>query len=293
MKKIILSAYLVLATCISGQAQCMLDLGPDRFACGTFQGNDTLDLGSQISLQNTVGSLTYAWEAHYIQQLGSTTIELWASDILDDTTSANPKYTAALDSMQFFLTISDSLGNTCRDSVQVYLSSFVSTLGTIHASIQEGDSVFLNFGSNISGGTGPLTFLWRPNHGLVDSTIANGFWAKPTHSIAYYSTVWDTVGCSAVGAPYYYITVNPLSEKELRLADHFKVYPNPSSGVLFIESNLEEVRSFKLISADGRTVLSLDHLPLQLDLGAYTNGLYWLQVNTASESFCRRLVLQN
>lgn len=293
MKKFILCTFLSLFSLAGLKAQCSLDLGPDLYACGTLQGNDTLDLGSQISLQNTVGSLTYTWEAHYFQQLGSTTIELWASDVLDDTTSANPKYTASLDSMQFFLTISDSLGNTCRDSVQVYLSSFVSTLGTINASIQEGDSIFLNFGSNISGGTGPLTYLWRPNHGLVDSTLENGFWAKPNHSIAYYATVWDTVGCSAVGAPYYYITVNPLSEKELRLSDHFKVYPNPSSGVLFIESNLEDVRSFKLISADGRTVLSLDHLPLQLDLGAYTNGLYWLQVNTARESFSKRLVLQN
>ncbi|WP_421752124.1 T9SS type A sorting domain-containing protein [Croceimicrobium sp.] len=293
MKKIVFSAYLLMATCFSGQAQCLLDLGPDRYACGNLQGTDTLDLGDQISHQNTVGSLTYTWEAHYFQQLGSTTIELWASDLLDDTTSANPQYIAPLDSVQFFLTLSDSQGNTCSDSMVVYLSSFVSTLGTINASIQEGDSIFLNFGSNISGGTGPLTYLWRPNHGLVDSTLADGFWAKPSHSIAYYATVSDTVGCSAVGAPYYYITVNPLSEKELRLADHFKVYPNPSSGVLFIESNLKELRSFKLIRADGRTVLSLDHLPLQLDLSGYSNGLYWLQVNTARESLSKRLVLQN
>lgn len=64
--------------------------------------------------------------------------------------------------------------------------------------INQGDSVFLSGMHNVGGGFPPYEYLWRPNHGLSDSTSLS-FWAKPEFSIAYYVTKTDSAGCVVTG----------------------------------------------------------------------------------------------
>jgi hypothetical protein len=73
--------------------------------------------------------------------------------------------------------------------------------------INRGDSLFLNQGTNVSVNFPPYKYLWKPNEGLTDSTSLS-FWVKPNYPTAYHVTLTDSAGCSIEAPPYYYIGIN-------------------------------------------------------------------------------------
>lgn len=289
MKRVLL--YYIL-TCIStaSYAQCNLDLGSDIYACSTPAGIDSSHIGTGVSIQNMTPPISYTWYAHHIVQIGSFINYLNASDLLDDTTSANPRLISDVDSVKFFLTATDANGLTCTDSISVYYSYIGTHLGYLALNMMAGDSIYLNFTPNLFEGIPPLQYLWRPNHGLIDSTLARGFWAKPDSSINYYLTVTDSVGCSAVAPPLYFITVHHIGLDEIGTAIEFSAFPNPTSGIVTIqfEKLIHEAIEINISDASGRTIKRMEGLTLneqleiKFSMHDLNSGIYYLSISTDS-----------
>ncbi|PIP54194.1 MAG: hypothetical protein COX07_06625, partial [Bacteroidetes bacterium CG23_combo_of_CG06-09_8_20_14_all_32_9] len=82
-------------------------------------------------------------------------------------------------------TITDSLGCQKIDSATVGAGITVNATAKRDTTICYGDSSHIfGFGGN--------TFTWSPTTSLDDSTIFNP-WSRPTQTITYYFTVWDSI----------------------------------------------------------------------------------------------------
>jgi hypothetical protein len=58
---------------------------------------------------------------------------------------------------------------------------------------------------------------------------------------------------------------------------HFAAYPNPTTGVVQLESDLSILR-IEIQDLSGRTIQQLDGHPTQLDLSRFASGVYFLQL---------------
>ena len=286
---IVLLPFLFLSFALN--AQCILDAGPNVTVCNTFAAPGSANIGNGIQITNGVAPYTYVWETYYEYTIGSTTLKYYASDFLNDTSIANPLVSSYDDSITFKLTVTDSLGQSCTDSLVVYFSNYGSHLGSWGAIINRGDSVFVNLGPNVMGGYGALTYLWQPNHGLTDSTSTFLGWVKPEVSTNYYCTVTDTSGCSATGAPFVLIHVNVLSVNENKFKTTAKIYPNPVANTLFIET--KNAQTATLISVTGMTIKTekLRSGKTLWDVSALAEGIYYLTLREAGKTPLTQMVV--
>lgn len=263
--------------------QCIADAGQDIVVCCGFNGMDTVQLGGNPTAYGGVPPYTYTWETEW--QVGS-----WiytASDFLDDTTLANPTIIYTGENLSFHLTVIDSESNICSDSVHVDFTNFGTHLGYVTYTIQQGDSIYLTGWENVFGGFPPFEYLWRPNHGLIDSTSLS-FWAKPDSSVAYYLTLTDSSGCSATGAPVYFVNVNPVSidkiEKEIV---EIKVYPNPSKDQITIEikGNGSKEKLIEFIDSKGQVTSEkvIIENTLQINSKSLSKGLNFYKITEAGK----------
>jgi hypothetical protein len=130
---------------------------------------------------------------------------------------------------------------------------------------------------DIFGGCGPLSYLWRPNHGLIDSTNAT-FLSSPDTSINYYLTVTDSVGCTQTGQfDYIQVIVYPVGIEDGTPITNIKVYPNPASEYIQIErQNAIEEEQFTLIDMLGRQILktTLSSGNETIDVSSLARGNY-------------------
>ncbi len=281
-------------------SQCVVSAGANLYVCSTVAGMDSLDLGQGVLVQYAVPPYTYSWQAHETYVIGSTTYNFHASDYIDDTTIANPRIiNNPTDSVQFILTITDSLGCTSSDSLDVVYSFIGTNLAYFTFTINEGDSLYLNYGGNLAGGIAPLHYLWRPQHGLRDSTTLNGFWAKPDSSVSYYLSVTDSVGCLAIGTPFYYITVNPMGTVESNPLRQISMVPNPTDGEFVIKSSVIVDQSVKCVITDvlGCRVKEFVWLPskdgiFRGSMSGFAAGVYFMTFNTSQSSLGRLRVVK-
>jgi hypothetical protein len=275
MKKILLMSLMISAI-YNSNAQCIADAGPDKVVCNFF-GVSNDPIGGFPSATAGTPPFTYAWETEYT--FGISTIYTYtASAFLNDTTLANPSFvwmSSEIDSLRFILTVFDANSQICKDTVYIKFSNLYIHPGQLGFTIQQGDSIFLNYGTNILSSTPPIEYLWRPNHGLTDSTSLS-FWAKPDTSIAYYATITDSAGCTATEGPYYFIHVLPVSVEELSNLN-VAIYPNPATDFIKIRKNKNDKLTFHLYNIEGKLLreFSLDKgleeikLTPELDSGFY------------------------
>ncbi len=268
--------------CMQVKAQQLLvNAGVNHNICVSNNGIDTTVLGGNPTVLGGVPPYRYIWDFYYKPIYDAT----YASDILDDTTIANPKVinpilgnNPNLPSLR--LIVIDSLGNIGIDSVKLTFSTFIDDLSYCTFNINQGDSVQLNFGINVSGGIGNLSYLWRPNHGLRDSTSLS-FWAKPDSSIAYYVTATDILNCSTEGTPYYYINVTPIGISEVDNKILINVFPNPTKTKVLIENKRNlKIEKIAIFDMNGKLVFISESEFTELDLRTLNNGLYLLELET-------------
>lgn len=246
-------------------------------------GVDTTQIGTTPAATGGIAPYTYRWEANYTITIGSTTITKTASDYLNDTTIATPIITASEDNpVTFILTVTDSVGNVCKDTVVIKFSRFIFTLGYLTFYISQGDSVFLNYGANVSSNFPPFQFLWKPNQGLIDSTSLS-FWAKPNSSTAYYVTLTDSSGCSIESTPYYYVNVSPVGINEAANNKiRFSTYPNPTNDIINISIVNENNRNlmFDFFDSKGQLLKQIETKSnmLVLKTDTFSNGLVLFKI---------------
>lgn len=251
--------FLLIAGFQNSKGQCIANAGPDRVICSTWSGIDTTVIGGMPAVTGGQAPYTYSWEANYVRTIGSITVVLTASDFLDDTTVANPSIIAGVeDSVLFIFTVRDSLQQVCSDSVLISFSRFYSHLGFLTFNINSGDSIYLNYGTNVFGNRPPMSYLWQPTLGLEDSTSLS-FWAKPPVDVAYYLIVTDSAGCSITGSPLYYINVSNVGIGDRPNAlQAIQVQRVINDNTIHISSVLpgQIPMEFKLYNLQGKVLLS-------------------------------------
>jgi hypothetical protein len=281
-KILLLSFAFLSSTIVFAQNPLTADAGLDQAICVEINsGVDSSIIGGQPSATGGVPPYSYSWSFTLMDPSG---YETHASHFLNDTTLANPMvvdysnhYNNDTNFPYLYLTVTDATGATCMASTRITVSTFVVTLGgTVSFYITQGDSVHC-FGGDVSGGMGPSTYLWTPNHGLIDSTNYE-FWTKPDTTTRYTLTITDSVGCSQSGQEgIVAVTVFPLGIKDGIPNPKISVYPNPASDYIQVERKGQwENETFSMYDMTGKEVLKspIQSELQQIDVSQLARGSY-------------------
>lgn len=281
---------------ISLNAQCVADV-EDKHRCSV---DSTVQLGGTPTALNGTPPYTYEWWIEPIPTSSQAMPYIYASDILDDTTLANPTliYTSDSyigDSINFYLKITDDIGCQSEDTMLLTTTHFGIHLIYHDYYIEPNDSVYLNQIPNICCGFGSTSYSWSPSHGLSDTTLPSGFWAKPDSSISYTLTVADSKGCQqTAGGPLYYVHVGNVGvENTENISSGVKLYPNPSSDIVNIEVDenvlIEKIKVFDL---NGKEIdLHIDNTK-KINLQKTPRGTYIVEIHTQKGEIIRRKIVK-
>ena len=234
------------------------DAGPNRNFCYDIPYNaDSVYLGGQPSAIGGKPPYSYTWTANYNKRSWDSIKYYSASDFLSDTSIANPEMVFTHDEFEklFFLTVRDSEGNTALDSTIVTTSTFHEHLMNWGIGINQGDSILLYGGNNIDALLQPATYLWRPNHGLRDSTSKDG-WAKPEHSGSYHQVVTDSAGCSRKGGNVYTLAVVPTSVNNLIEVNQLELHFQSNENIIRVKSEYVLHYTLSILNTQGQVVLA-------------------------------------
>ena len=299
MKKIIF--ILSFFICFTGYSQLTLDAGKDSTICRPVSGFHPFTFGGNPTASGGAAPYTYTWECNYTYTVGSYSALLTASDFLSDTTASNPDLIYSIsDSVTFYLSVNDNNGATLTDSIKISFSNFGVHLAEYSTSILQGDSAFFGGVPNIFVlDTDPqtATYLWRPNHGLTDSTSYTNFWVKPTVSNSYYVTITDAVGCEVSGTPVFHVGVGTANIESLLNSDlqEVLIYPNPSNGKVTIEAEKSEYYELSIYDPSGKLVYQvLDISKSQnIDISDLNTGIYTFILTNDKETVSKRVILKD
>lgn len=86
---------------------------------------------------------------------------------------------------------------------------------------------------------------------------------------------------------YENMTIIGIEENQ---TDTFKIYPNPTKGLVFISSKTENVVSVKVFDILGKNVLQQKGNIQQLDISNLQNGMYFLRIATDSGYFVQKII---
>ncbi|MBO4739516.1 MAG: T9SS type A sorting domain-containing protein [Bacteroidales bacterium] len=258
-------------------AQLVINAGDNKHRC---TADSSVQFGSNPTAIGGVEPYVYQWSMNPMEYVSQHI--LYASALLDDTTKANPilKYGGQLDSVTFFLKVTDAIGTECFDTVTLTTSYFNTTMSDCYKyTISQDDSVYLDKGANIGGGWGNIVYSWTPTIGLNDSNLVSGFWAKPEVSTSYTATIIDVKGCRFTAqTPTYCITVNPLyiATNSVRSVN---IYPNPAQKELNVES-VSEIENINIYDMYGREIKDITFENGRIYIDNLAKGIYLLKISS-------------
>ena len=242
----------------SSFAQCIADAGHDTTICVGLYGLDSnIFIGGTPTALNGTPPYNYTWSCDY--WIGGTTLHLTASDFLDDTTVANPKiidYTSDSEYLIFYLTVTDSSGTICTDSINVRFSFFIYSLLGYYWYIEKGDSVQFYGIKSVGGGIPPLSFTWSPTIGLSDANDLSA-WANPDSTTNYALIAIDSAGCKSAPSGLYSVFVYPVGIHEKKAEKYFNIFPNPASEnakINFSDLNTSDKSELIVENIDGKVI---------------------------------------
>ncbi|MBA2422529.1 MAG: T9SS type A sorting domain-containing protein [Chitinophagales bacterium] len=201
--------------------QCTANAGKDSTFCVSI-GIDAFYLGGSPSVIGGTPPYTYTWTCSY-SILNS--LFYSASDYLNDTSTANPLLIEHnSDTLAFYLTVSDSLGNICSDTIIVKFCSYVWSLEDKFVVINQGDTTQLYPG--IGSGCPPLLYEWSPNYYISDPNVSDPF-VSPDTTTYYIAMVTDSAGCQGYDEPFE-VYVIPTGTNDHQIPHVIiDIFPNP------------------------------------------------------------------
>ncbi len=203
-------------------SQCIASAGEDAIVCIEFFGHDQITLGGNPTAANGVPPYTYKWSCSYYFPNGTYPYD--ASYFLDNVRMANPTIrNIAPDSITFRIDVTDSIGQTCYDSINVRFTGFGWEDGERDGYMHQGDSIRLHH--LLVGGIPPISYHWFTEVDSFNSSEPYP-WVKPDTTTRYYLRAYDSTGCEGVDA----FTVNVLTTgifDAQRPISKSILYPNP------------------------------------------------------------------
>jgi len=134
------------------------------------------------------------------------------------------------------------------------------------------------------GGTAPYTIVWfNGTTGPVISNLPYGIYSV---------TITDDNGCTYQEV----IDFFPVGVNELENLESFKLKPNPTSDIFTISLQFAQQETFKIqiYNTIGQLIVSQPHsgteLNLEIRLNQYSNGLYFVEINTDKGSAMQKLM---
>ncbi len=261
-------------------AQCFADAGKDTTAC-VINNYDTLTLGGSPTASGGSGNYTYAWTA-YLEI--SPTLKFYASDFLDDTTIANPRLiNPYFQGLSYYVTVIDSSGNTCSDSIRVEFCRLIGGLIDIRKNICPGDTITLGtLGSTFCY---PLSYEWFPKYNISDPFSPRPQ-AWPDTTTYYYAIVTDSMGCQwSDEVNEIFVCLSSLEMKGMDLPAN--IFPNPFNEDILIEmeGHENELKTFTLLSEEGKIVLKkvFKNSNFTIDTRNLPSGMYISVLEYASQ----------
>lgn len=256
------------------KGQCTADAGTNIMTCK----GDSVILGGSPTVVDGIGPLIYVWSAAHKT---FTTQVLTASIFLNDTTVSNPLYISQLedDSVSFYLSVTDSLGNSCYDTVSVMTGmGFGITLDDKGATIEQGGTASLY--TSVGGGVPPLQYLWSPSVWVFDSTDVYTA-AKPDTTTKFELLVTDALGCTV--KDQFWVFVSPTSIEDIEGVFNLEIFPNPLSETGTVKTVVQNTRELTLnfYGTSGQVIKQMTILneltPLEssdFEAGAYIYKLF-------------------
>ncbi len=181
-------------------------------------------------------------------------------------------------------TYTDKSGNMGQCSFEVTIFSAVALQGNVVHATNNGANGAITIITN--GGTAPYTYQWNTGAttpGLVD-LLPGTYTVQAT----------DALGCVSTAV---FTVENVVNVQEPAWMAGMVVHPNPTTGItrLVFAQMPEERIQINVLDISGRllwnTVLE-DQEQLDIDTGAFSEGVYLIQLQTAHQSSVRKLVVQ-
>lgn len=83
--------------------------------------------------------------------------------------------------------------------------------------------------------------------------------------------------------------LNSLAVED-EVVNQFKCYPNPVKDMLYLETNNQDIKDFKIIDTNGRVVFEKLPKNFRIDLSILNSGTYLLHITTATRSISKKLI---
>jgi PKD repeat protein len=134
----------------------------------------------------------------------------------------------------------------------------------------------------VTGGTSPFDYVWSEGSTTEDLTAVS---CGP-----YAVQVTDDNGCAKAAA---FDVDCPVSVADFSDASSINIYPNPTSGKIFIQLAGNSTLKIEVLNALGENIISKTlTADGEIDLSAHAKGIYFIRANYGEQSFIKRIVLE-
>jgi subtilisin family serine protease len=107
----------------------------------------------------------------------------------------------------------------------------------------------------------------------------------------YHLQLTDSYGCSINSDTLNLLAIG-IEEFE---NDFISIYPNPSSGNVNVNFEIDNIQKIDLVNSIGKTVLSKEIIEsskiLEFDFSKFTEGIYYLKLTTSENQYLKKLIL--
>jgi hypothetical protein len=157
-----------------------------------------------------------------------------------------------------------------------------------------GNSVPIGAPESAQYGYGTYNYEWSPALWLDDPTSPNPV-ATPLDTITYTLRVFDDYDCVAEDQMTIFVTAAGVNSYHVN--DYFSIFPNPSKGEFFINSNIEIcISTINIFDITGKLVYSEEssngeNIYRNIDISGQPAGNYLIQIIAESRIFNGKITI--
>ena len=182
----------------------------------------------------------------------------------------------------------------CAGFYNLIVSDANNCATTISFSITEPNPIMINIvqnGNQIEATTGFATYQWYDENGIAIAGATADTYTPPTSAAGeYHVVVTDTDGCEVTSTTILFL-VDGIVDTEISI----NIYPNPTKGVLYVNSTLV-INEMQITDILGNRVpfqkeKEINSNTISVDLSAYNKGVYFIQLSINEQLIIQRIIL--